>query len=64
MLLRGIVERMDTVYVNGKQIGGSAWVENPRAYPVPPDLLKPGENSVVIPRPKNQARRRLPEQSG
>ena len=48
MLLLGIVERMDTVYVNGRQIGGSAWVENPRAYPVPPDLLKPGENSVVI----------------
>ncbi|AXC10123.1 Sialic acid-specific 9-O-acetylesterase [Acidisarcina polymorpha] len=48
MLLLGIVERMDTVYVNGKQIGGSAWVENPRAYPVPPGLLKPGENSVAV----------------
>lgn len=44
----GIVERMDTVYLNGRWIGASAWVENPRAYPIPDDVLKPGENEIVI----------------
>lgn len=47
-LLLGIVERMDTAYINGKQVGGSSWVENPRAYRIPAGLLKPGKNSVVI----------------
>ena len=32
MLHLGIIERMDTAYVNGKEVGGSSWVENPRAY--------------------------------
>ena len=32
MLLLGSIERMDTAYVNGKEVGASAWVENPRAY--------------------------------
>ncbi|MGC4074887.1 MAG: sialate O-acetylesterase [Nibricoccus sp.] len=44
----GIVERMDTVWINGRQIGASAWVENPRAYPIPDGVLHPGSNSVVI----------------
>jgi len=48
MLQLGIVERMDTVYVNGRQVGGSSWVENPRSYVIPPDVLKSGDNSVVI----------------
>lgn len=47
-LFLGVVERMDTVYVNGKFIGGSAWVENPRVYRLPEGLLKPGHNSIVI----------------
>ena len=48
MVLLGIIEKMDTVYVNGREVGGSAWVENPRAYFVPPGVLKPGKNTIVI----------------
>ncbi len=44
----GIVDRMDTVYVNGKFIGGSAWVENPRVYRLGDGVLKPGRNIFAI----------------
>jgi len=44
----GSIERMDTVYVNGTFIGGSAWVENPRVYPLRDGVLKPGRNVVAI----------------
>jgi sialate O-acetylesterase len=46
-LYLGQIERMDTVYINGKSVGGSAWVENPRVYPVR-DALKPGRNVIAI----------------
>jgi sialate O-acetylesterase len=48
MMFLGIVDRMDTVYVNGKFIGGSAWVENPRVYRFGEGVLKPGKNVFVI----------------
>ena len=48
MVLLGIIEKMDTVYINGREVGGSAWVENPRAYFVPPGVLKSGKNTIVI----------------
>jgi sialate O-acetylesterase len=44
----GSIERMDTVYINGTQVGASAWVENPRVYFIPDGLLKPGRNVVAI----------------
>jgi len=44
----GIVERMDTSYLNGHWVGASAWVENPRAYHVPDGVLQPGKNLVAI----------------
>ena len=44
----GIIERMDTVYVNGQSVGGSAWVENPRNYMMRPGMLKPGKNVITI----------------
>jgi len=44
----GIVERMDTVYINGKWVGASAWVENPRVYTIDPGVLKPGTNLVTV----------------
>jgi sialate O-acetylesterase len=44
----GVVEKMDTAYVNGHWVGASAWVENPRAYPVPANLFKPGRNLITI----------------
>jgi sialate O-acetylesterase len=48
VLLLGSVERMDTAYVNGKFVGASAWVENPRVYPLGEGLLKPGRNILAI----------------
>jgi sialate O-acetylesterase len=44
----GVIERMDTVYVNGTSVGGSAWVENPRVYRMRPGILKPGKNLLTI----------------
>jgi sialate O-acetylesterase len=44
----GIVEKMDTAYVNGHFVGASAWVENPRAYPIREGVLKAGKNLIAI----------------
>ena len=44
----GSIERMDTVYINGTQVGASAWVENPRVYFIPDGVLKPGRNVLAI----------------
>ena len=43
----GEIERMDTIYINGKSVGGSAWVENPRVYPVS-GALRAGKNVIAI----------------
>jgi sialate O-acetylesterase len=48
MLNLGIIERMDTAFVNGKEVGGSAWVENPRAYFIRDGVLRPGRNVIAI----------------
>jgi sialate O-acetylesterase len=48
MVQLGIIEKMDTVYINGREIGGSSWVENPRQYFVRPGMLKPGKNIITI----------------
>jgi len=47
-VLLGIVEKMDTVWINGQQVGASAWVENPRAYPLRGGVLRPGRNQITI----------------
>jgi sialate O-acetylesterase len=39
---------MDTTYVNGRWVGASAWVENPRAYNIGDGVLKPGTNVIVV----------------
>jgi sialate O-acetylesterase len=44
----GVVEKMDTTYVNGNWVGASSWVENPRAYHVPAAYFKPGRNLITI----------------
>lgn len=44
----GVVERMDTTYINGTWIGASAWVENPRVYGIGPHVLRPGKNTIAI----------------
>ncbi len=44
----GIIEKMDTVEINGHWVGASAWVENPRVYDIPDGVLKPGSNQITI----------------
>ena len=44
----GVIERMDTAYVNGQWVGASAWVENPRVYFLKDGILKPGKNLVAV----------------
>lgn len=44
----GEIEKMDTTYVNGRWIGASSWVENPRIYTVPAGTLKPGKNVIAV----------------
>jgi sialate O-acetylesterase len=47
-LYLGVVEKMDTAYINGQWVGASAWVENPRVYSLKPGVLKPGKNLVAV----------------
>ncbi len=46
-LYLGSVEKMDTTYINGRQVGASSWVENPRAY-FAGGALRPGRNVIAI----------------
>ena len=48
MMFLGEIEHIDTVWVNGVEVGGSGWVENPRVYFMRPGVLKPGKNNVTI----------------
>ena len=48
MVSLGEIERMDTVYINGTEVGGSAWVENPRRYFIRDSILTPGRNVIAI----------------
>jgi sialate O-acetylesterase len=47
-LYLGSIEKMDTAYLNGRFVGASSWVENPRAYHVPEGALKPGRNLLAL----------------
>jgi len=47
-LYLGSIEKMDTAYINGHQVGASSWVENPRVYFVGNGVLKPGRNVITI----------------
>ena len=47
-LYLGSVDKMDTTYINGQQVGASSWVENPRTYMARPGVLKPGRNVIAI----------------
>jgi sialate O-acetylesterase len=47
-LFLGSIEKMDTAYINGRQVGASSWVENPRVYFVQNSVLKPGRNVITI----------------
>lgn len=48
LIFLGEIERMDTVYVNGTEVGASSWVENPRVYFLRPGVLKPGKNVIAV----------------
>lgn len=47
-LLLGVVEKMDTTWLNGRWVGASAWVENPRAYSIPAGVLHAGKNQLTL----------------
>ena len=47
-LYLGSIEKMDTAYINGRQVGASSWVENPRVYFAQGAVLKPGRNLVTL----------------
>ena len=47
-LYLGVVEKMDTAFINGHWVGASSWVENPRVYRVAREWLKPGRNLVTV----------------
>ncbi len=47
-LLLGVVEKMDTAWINGQWVGASAWVENPRAYSIPAGVLHSGRNQLTL----------------
>ncbi len=44
----GVVEKMDTAWINGTWVGASSWVENPRVYRIPEGVLRPGANQLTL----------------
>ena len=42
------VDDMDQTFVNGMAVGGRNDPANPRSYPIPKGLLKPGENEIMV----------------
>jgi sialate O-acetylesterase len=51
----GVVDKMDTAYINGNWVGASSWVENPRVYVIKDGVLRPGKNVIAIRVFKNKA---------
>jgi sialate O-acetylesterase len=47
-LFLGSIEKMDTAYINGRWVGASSWVENPRVYGIGDGILKPGRNVLAL----------------
>ena len=44
----GPIEKMDTTWINGRWVGASSWVENPRVYTIADGILKPGRNMLAV----------------
>lgn len=42
------VDDLDQTFVNGMTVGGRNDPANPRSYPIPKGLLKPGENEIMV----------------
>ena len=55
----GSIERMDTAYVNGVEVGASAWVENPRVYFIRPGSSETRSQRDRDSRSQDQARWRI-----
>ena len=47
-LILGRIVDADSVFINGKFIGTTSYQYPPRRYDIPSDLLKEGENSIVV----------------
>lgn len=44
----GVVDKMDTTFINGRWVGASSWVENPRKYLIPAGVLHSGKNLLAV----------------
>jgi len=60
----GVVDKMDTTYINGQWVGASSWVENPRAYSISDGVLKPGKNILAVRVFKNKSTGGFMSQAG
>ncbi len=47
-LLIGPVDEVDQTWVNGRAVGNASGPDLPRAYPLAPGVLHPGENVIVV----------------
>ena len=47
-IFMGRIVDADYLYINGKLVGNTSYLYPQRRYVVPPDLLKPGKNYIVI----------------
>jgi sialate O-acetylesterase len=47
-LFLGCIVDRDSVYLNGQLVGTTAYQYPPRKYTIPPNLLKPGENNIIV----------------
>jgi len=47
-LILGKIIDSDSVYVNGEFVGTTGYRYPPRRYELPPDILKPGKNTIVV----------------
>jgi sialate O-acetylesterase len=47
-LILGRIIDADSVFINGKFVGTTSYQYPPRRYDIPPDLLKAGENTIVV----------------
>jgi sialate O-acetylesterase len=48
LLIMGRIVDADEVFVNGTKVGNTTYQYPPRRYPVPADVLKPGENVITV----------------
>lgn len=48
MVILGCIVDADSVFINGTFVGATGYQYPPRRYNIPADLVKPGENTIVI----------------